>query len=76
MNTNQSTTKTISGALAAATRFGLKAADSKNILREVFTAVSGWHKTGRKLRHKVATLEAYASAFENPLIEEAKRLVG
>lgn len=67
---------TISGALAAATRFGLKTADSKKILRKVFTAVSGWHQTGRKLRHKAATLEAYASAFENPLIEEARRLVG
>ena len=67
---------TITGALAAATRFGLKAAESKKILREVFTAVSGWRKTGRQLRIKAATLDAYASAFEHPLMDEAGCLVG
>src|SRR6266850_4712090 len=37
---------TIASALAAALRFGLKANESKKILREVFTAVSDWRNTG------------------------------
>jgi serine/threonine-protein kinase HipA len=37
---------TITSALAAAPRFGLKANESKKILRDVFVAVSGWRKTG------------------------------
>lgn len=67
---------TIASALAAATRFGLKTTESKKILREVFTAVSGWRKTGRQLRLKASTLDAYASAFEHPLMDEARRLLG
>jgi len=66
---------TIAGALAAAPRFGLKATESRNILREVFTAVSGWRKTGRQLRLKASTLDIYASAFEQPLMDETRRLV-
>lgn len=66
----------IAVALAAAGRFGLKAAESKKILREVFTAVSGWRKTGRKLRLKASTLDAYASAFGHPLMDETRRLIG
>ena len=67
---------TIAGALAAAARFGLKATESKKIFREVFTAVSGWRKTGRQLRLKASTLDAYSSAFEHPLMDEARRLLG
>ena len=66
----------IAGALAAAGRFGLKAAESKQILREVFTAVSDWRKTGRQLHLNASTHDAYASAFENPLMDEARRLIG
>jgi len=66
----------IAGALAAAGRFGLKAAESNRILREVFAAVSGWRKTGRQLRLKASTLDAYASAFEHPLMDETRRLIG
>ena len=66
----------IQGAMAASSRFGIKAAESKKILREVVNAVSGWQKTGRKLRQKSATLEAYASAFEHPLLAEARQLIG
>lgn len=66
---------TIEGAMAAAPRFGIKAAEAKKILREVVTAVSDWQKTGRKLRQKSATLEAYASAFEHPLLAEARQLI-
>lgn len=67
---------TIAGALTAAPRFGLKATESKKILREVFTAVFGWRKTGRQLRLKASTLDAYASAFEHPLMDEAGQLLG
>lgn len=67
---------TIAVALAAAGRFGLKTAESKKILREVFAAVSGWRKTGRQLRLKATTLDAYASAFEHPLMDETGLLLG
>src|SRR6266498_4173272 len=67
---------TIAGALAAAPRFGLKTTEAKKILREVFTAVSGWRNTGRRLRLKALTLDAYASAFEHPLMGEARQLLG
>jgi len=67
---------TIAGALAAATRFGLKAAESKKILREVLTVVSGWRKTGKQLRLKAATLDAYASSFDHPLMDEARSIIG
>ena len=66
----------IANALVAAERFGLKAAESKRILREVFTPVRDWRKTGRQLRLKASTLDAYASAFENPLMDETRRLIG
>ena len=65
----------MAGALTAAERFGLKAAESKRILREVFTAVFGWRKTGRQLRLKASTLDAYASAFEHPLMNETRHLL-
>ena len=65
----------IAVALAAAARFGLKAAAAKEILREVFEAISGWRKTGRQLRIRAATLDAYASAFEHSLMDEARRLL-
>jgi serine/threonine-protein kinase HipA len=67
---------TIAVALAASDRFGLKTGDAKKILREVFTAVSGWRKTGRELRLSAAVLDAYASAFEHPLMAEAARFLG
>jgi len=62
----------IAHAFDVAPRFGLKAAEAKIILREVFTAVSSWRKTGRQLRLKASTLDAYSSAFEHPLMDEAK----
>ena len=65
----------VGGALAVAERFGIKAAAAKSILREVFTAVSAWRRTGRRLRLKGVTLDAYASAFEHELMEEARTLL-
>ncbi|HEX4119795.1 MAG TPA: type II toxin-antitoxin system HipA family toxin [Verrucomicrobiae bacterium] len=67
---------TIGGALAVAGRFGIKPDESRKILAEVFVAVSNWRNTGRQLRLKASVLDAYASAFENPLMDEARRLVG
>jgi serine/threonine-protein kinase HipA len=66
---------TMAGALAAASRFGLKPSESKKILDEVFTAVSAWRKIGRQLRLKTGTLDTYASAFEHPLMDETRRLL-
>ena len=65
----------IGGALAVAGRFGMKAPEAKSILREVFTSVSAWRRTGRRLRLKGDTLDAYASAFEHELMDEARNLV-
>ncbi len=65
----------IAGALAVAGRFGLKGPEAKIILREVFTVVAAWRRTARRLRLKGATVEAYASAFEHELMEEARRLL-
>ena len=67
---------TIAGALTAAPRFGLTATEAKKILGEVFTAVSGWRNTGRRLRLKALTLDSYASAFGHPLMDEARQLLG
>lgn len=66
----------IDGALAVAGRFGLKVPAAKSILREIFTAASAWRRTGARLRLKGATLDAYASAFEHELMDEARALLG
>ena len=67
---------TIGGALAVAGRFGIKPPAAKSILREVFTAVSAWRRTGARLRLRGATLDAYASAFEHELMDESRSLLG
>jgi len=67
---------TIAAALAAAPRFGLDSVKAKRILKEVYSVASAWRKTGRRLRIRAGTLDAYASAFEQSLMEEAGRLVG
>jgi serine/threonine-protein kinase HipA len=64
----------IAGALAAASRFGLRSREAKVILGEVLTAVSSWRKVGQRLQIKAGTLEAYATAFEHPLLMEARKL--
>ena len=64
----------VEAAFAAAVRFGLKPADAKSIVREVFSAVARWREVGRQLRIKASTLDAYTTAFENPLADEARRL--
>jgi len=66
----------LSGALAVASRFGLKATEANAILLEVFGAVSAWRKVAGTLGIKGATLAPYASAFEHALKDEAQRLLG
>ena len=63
----------ISSALDIAPRFGLSLAQSKEILQEIFVVVTGWRKTGRQLQIKNSTLDAYASAFQHPIMKDAKR---
>jgi serine/threonine-protein kinase HipA len=65
----------IDAALAVAPRLGINASDAKNILREVFAAVSAWKITGRKLGMKAYLLEAYSTAFEHELTQESRRLL-
>jgi serine/threonine-protein kinase HipA len=65
----------IAGALAVASRFGLKAADARRILGEVLRAVSAWHRIAGRLHLKATTTEAYASAFDHDLVEEARHVM-
>lgn len=65
----------IAAALASAPRFGLKPREARKIVGEVFAAVSGWRKTGKKLRIKASTLDAYATAFKHPMMDEAQSLL-
>jgi serine/threonine-protein kinase HipA len=64
----------IEAALEAAPRFGLKPSAAKAIVREVHAVVADWRKAARKLRIPARTLDAYASAFEHPLRDEAAKL--
>ncbi len=64
----------IEAALEAAPRFGLKPSAAKAIVREVHAVVADWRKAARKLRIPARTLDAYASAFEHPLMDEAAKL--
>ena len=64
----------IAAALSAAPRFGLNPGDARTILREVFTAVSGWRQAGKALRLKASTLDAYETAFVNPHMKDASRV--
>jgi hypothetical protein len=61
---------------AVGERFGLKSFESHKILKQVLVVVAGWRKTARRLRLSSSTIDSYASAFENPLLEEAQRLIG
>ncbi len=65
----------IAAALAVAPRFGINATVALTILREVLTHVARWRIVGRKLGLKAATLDAYSSAFEHELLDEARRLL-
>ena len=68
------TEPSIEAALDAAPRFGLKPRDAKTIVREVSSVVADWRQAAKKLRIPARTLDAYASAFEHPLMDEAGKL--
>jgi serine/threonine-protein kinase HipA len=74
--TEEAEAPTIAAALAAAPRFGLDSVEAERILKEVHSVASAWRTTGRRLRIRAGTLDAYASAFEQSLMEEAGRLAG
>lgn len=67
---------TIAGTMAVSERFGLNSAAARKILNEVYAAVSGWRRTAQQLRLSAASIDAYVSAFENPLTGETRRLLG
>ena len=52
-----------------------RAAEAKGILRDVLTVIRRWRQTARRLRLSSGTISAYASAFENPSIDEATSLL-
>ena len=66
---------TIAAALDAAPRFGMKPPEARAILRKIHRTVSRWRSTGKGLHLSADTLAAYATAFEHPLMDEARRLV-
>jgi serine/threonine-protein kinase HipA len=65
----------IEAALSVLGRFGLNIPDGKIILKEVFGAVSKWRQAGRQLRLNASTLDLYSTAFETPLLDEARRIL-
>ncbi|MFM9962615.1 MAG: HipA domain-containing protein [Planctomycetaceae bacterium] len=62
----------IVAALAVAPRFALKPSQAKSILKIVVAHLADWRKTGRQLRLKAVTRNAYASAFEHRLMDDAR----
>jgi serine/threonine-protein kinase HipA len=74
--TDDPTEPTLEAALAAAERFGLGVTEAKKTLFDLFTAVLNWRDAGRGLRLTASTLASYSSAFENPLMEEARQILG
>jgi serine/threonine-protein kinase HipA len=66
----------IAAAFEAAPRFGLGRAEALTILREVVAAVADWRGIGKQLHLKASTLNAYRSAFEHSLMDEAQSLLG
>jgi len=68
-------TPSIAAALAAAGRFLLARADAREILAEVDEAVAGWRTIGRRLRIPAPILDAYRTAFEQPMGDEARSIL-
>jgi serine/threonine-protein kinase HipA len=60
-------------ALSAAVRFGLSVKEAKKVLSEVLQSVSQWREVGRSLGIRASVLNEYETAFENPLVEEARK---
>lgn len=62
-------------ALDAAPRFGLRSSEAREILHEVLAPVRQWRQTARRLRLSAGTISAYASSFDNALVDEASKLL-
>jgi serine/threonine-protein kinase HipA len=65
----------IEAALRHAPRFDLSPEAAKAILKGVVDTLAGWRKTGQRIGIKAATLDAYNTAFANPLMDEAQALL-
>lgn len=65
----------IDTALSVASRFGLSVKEAKKVLSEVLQSVSEWREVGRSLGIRATVLNEYETAFENPLVEEARKLI-
>jgi serine/threonine-protein kinase HipA len=65
----------VAEALKHAPRFGLKAPEAKKILGEVYDVVVKWRQAIRQLHLSNSVAEAYATAFEHPLMEESRKIL-
>jgi hypothetical protein len=65
--------QSIDSVLRVAPRFSLKKEEAECILKQLLATVNHWRAAGRKMRFRASALDAYATAFENPLINEACR---
>jgi serine/threonine-protein kinase HipA len=65
----------IDAALSAASRFGLSVEEAKKVLREVLQSVTAWREVGKSLGIRASVLGNYESAFENSLVDEARKLL-
>jgi serine/threonine-protein kinase HipA len=61
-------------ALEVAPDFGLKAADARQVVREVADVVAGWRKAAERLGVAAAEIEDMESAFEHRDLEQAQTL--
>lgn len=59
-------------ALEVARDFGLKAADARQIVREVAGVVAGWRKAAERLGVAAAEIEDMESAFEHRDLGQAQ----
>jgi hypothetical protein len=58
-----------------ASRFGRSAEEAKKVLREVLQSMTAWREVGKSLGIKVSVLGNYETAFENSLVDEARKLL-
>ena len=49
--------------------------EAKEVMSEVLQSVSEWHEVGKALGIRASVLNEYETAFENPLVEEARKLL-
>lgn len=68
------TPATVTGALSVANSFGLTVADARDRIQTITAAVSTWKQTAAKLGLASKQVNAYASAFEHPVIDEARTI--